>query len=122
MTVTATIPIETSPGVDMSEAFSFQITVVDSCETTTLNFDPAVANMLAYVNLGADTQTVLATDTASATYGNLDGFTLCGARTYTISPSTYSFLTISGDELTLVSTDPAEATASPISISISATL
>ena len=122
VTVTATIPVETSPGVNMSEAFIFQITVIDSCDTTVLNFDPVVANMLAYVNMAADTQTVLARDTASATYGNLDGFTLCGARTYTISPTTYPFLTISGNELTLVSTDPTEATASPISISISATL
>ena len=65
---------------------------------------------------------MLATDSASTTYGNGDGFTLCGSRTYTILPTTYPFLTLSGDLLTLVSTDPAETTASPISISISATL
>ena len=35
---------------------------MDHCDTTTLNFDPIVIDMLAYVNLNADTQTVLATD------------------------------------------------------------
>ena len=78
--------------------------------------------MLAYVNQAADTQTVLATDTASYTYGNADGFTLCGPRTYSIAPSSYTFLSITGDVLTLQSTDPAEATASPITITISAEL
>ena len=61
-------------------------------------------------------------DSASTSYGNGDGFTLCGSRSYTISPTTYPFLTISGDVLTLESTDRTEATASPITISISATL
>ena len=61
--MTATIPLETSPGVLMSATFSVQITIVDACDTTTLNnFSPQVADMLAYVNLGSDTQTVLATD------------------------------------------------------------
>ena len=87
-----------------------------------MTFDPAVSNMVAYVNQGAVTQTVLATDTASATYGNNDGVTLCGTRSYTISPPTHSFLTLSGDVLTLQSTDSAEATSSPITITISAVL
>ena len=65
---------------------------------------------------------MLATDSASTTYGNGDGVTLCGARRYTISPTTYPFLSITGDVLTLVSTDPSEATASPITITLSATL
>ena len=65
---------------------------------------------------------MLAKDSASSAYGNGDGFTLCGTRTYTISPTTYPLLTISGDVLALVSTDPAEATSSPIAITISATL
>ena len=122
VTVTATIPVETSPGVNMSDSFSFQITVIHPCYTTTLSFNPTVLNMLAYVNMAAETQTVLATDTASTSYGNGDGFTLCGPRTYSISPGTYSFLTLSGDVLTLASTDPTEATHSPISITISASL
>ena len=78
--------------------------------------------MIAYVNLGSDMQTVLATDTASATYGNLDGVTLCGSRTYTITPTTNSFLDLSGKVLTLQSTDTSEATVSPITITISAVL
>ena len=87
-----------------------------------MTFDPAVSNMVAYVNQGAVTQTVLATDTASATYGNNDGMTLCGTRLYTILPTTHSFLTLSGDVLTLQSTDPSEATTSPIIITIEAVL
>ena len=59
---------------------------------------------------------MLAKDSASSAYGNGDGFTLCGTRTYTISPTTYPLLTISGDVLALVSTDPAEATKSLIKV------
>ena len=78
--------------------------------------------MLAYVDLSADSQTVLATDSASTSYGTMDGVSLCGSRTYSIAPTTHSFLTLFGDTLTLQSSDPAEATASPITITISATL
>ena len=58
VTVTATIPIETAPGsgVYMSDSFAFSIYVRDACDTTTLSFDPAVSDMLAYVNQGAETQ------------------------------------------------------------------
>ena len=52
--IAATIPLETSPGVEVSDSFIFQITVLDSCDTTTLSFNPVVSNMLAYVNLAAD--------------------------------------------------------------------
>ena len=65
---------------------------------------------------------MLATDTASATYGSGDGVTFCGARSYTISPTTYSFLSLTGDVLSLASTNPAEKTTSPITITISAQL
>ena len=78
--------------------------------------------MLANVNHGAETQTVIATDTASTSYGTLDGVSFCGPRSYSIAPSGYTFLSISGDVLTLQSTDPAEATTSPITITISAKL
>ena len=78
--------------------------------------------MRAYVNLVADTQTVIATDSASLTYGTTDGVSLCGPRTYSISPTTYSFLTLFGDTLTLQSTDPLEATVIPITIKIEAKL
>ena len=124
VTVTATVPVETAPGsgVNISDTFSFTITVIDACETTTMSFNPIVTDMLAYVNLAADTQTVLAKDTASGSYGNLDGFTLCGSRSYSISPTSYSFLSLAGDVLSLVSTNPAEKTTSPITITISAQL
>ena len=122
--MTAEIPLETSPGsgINISDNFTFQITVSDSCPTTTLNFDPVVTNMITYVNLGAETQVVLAKDTSSTSYGNNDGQTLCGPRTYSISPTTHSFLSLAGDTITLVSTDPSEHTASPITITISVTL
>ena len=55
VTVNATIPPESPPGVNMSDGFTFLIEVLDPCETTNLNFDPPVTNMLAYVNLAADT-------------------------------------------------------------------
>ena len=78
--------------------------------------------MLAYVNSAADTQLVLASVTASWTNGDGDGFTFCGPRSYSIAPTTYSFLTLTDNVLTLQSTDPAEATTSPITITIRATL
>ena len=56
------------------------------------------------------------------TYGP-DGFTFCGPRSYSITPSTYSFLSLSGDgTLTLVSTDPSEETITPVITTIEATL
>ena len=78
--------------------------------------------MFFYVNLGAETQVVLAKDTSSTTYGNNDGQTLCGPRSYSFSPTTHSFLSLTGDTLTLVSTDPSENTTSPITITMSVTL
>ena len=122
--MTAEIPMETSPGsgVNISDNFTFQITVSDACPSTTLNFDPIVSDMIAYVNLGAQTQVVLAKDTSSTTYGNNDGQTLCGPRSYSISPTTHSFLSLVGDTLTLVSIDPSEHTSSPIVITMRVTL
>lgn len=39
----------------MSTTFSFQVNVSDICPSTTLSFSPIVSNMVAYVNLGAET-------------------------------------------------------------------
>ena len=39
----------------MSDEFTFSIEVLDPCETTTLNFDPVVISMQAYVNIAAVT-------------------------------------------------------------------
>ena len=64
---------------------------------------------------------MIAVDSASTTYGLMDGTTLCGPRTYSIGPTSYSFFSLSVDILTLISTDPIEAT-SPLSITITATL
>jgi hypothetical protein len=46
---------------------------------------------------------------------------LCGARTFTISPTTYSFLSLSDNVLTLYSTVPSEASA-PITVTVTAVL
>ena len=55
-------------------------------------------------------------------YGARDGVTLCGPRTYTIAPATYSFLDLIGDTLILQSTNPSDATVIPITINIEAKL
>ena len=46
------------------ESFNFSIEVIDLCASTTMTFAP-VTDMLAYVNLATETQTILATDSAS---------------------------------------------------------
>lgn len=79
--------------------------------------------MTSSVGHGATTQVVLARDSSSATYGNGDGFTLCGSRSYTITPSYPSILSLSsGNTLVLSTDDISEVTAAPISITISASL
>ena len=88
------------PSVTAATA-TFTIEIVDYCAITTLSFDPLVTNMLAYISLGSDTQTVNAIDTASTTYGAADGVTFCGPRSYSISPSTYTFLGLTSNTLTL---------------------
>ena len=53
----ATIPIYIPPGSGqlVSDTFEFNVIIEDVCETTTLNFDRTVSNMLAYVSSAADT-------------------------------------------------------------------
>ena len=64
---------------------------------------------------------MIAEDLASTTYGAMDGITLCGPRSYTVTPASLIFLDLTANTLTLLSTDPTEAT-SPLSITITATL
>ena len=64
ITITISAKLDSYPDVP-AVVQTFDIEILDPCETATLSFDPAVTNMLAYVNEAADTQTVLATDTAS---------------------------------------------------------
>ena len=78
--------------------------------------------MQAFVNLAPDTQTVFGKDTASINYGTMDGTTFCGPRTYTISPTSNSFFSLTTEILTLQSTNPTEITTGPITITITATL
>ena len=57
--------------------------------------------MQAILGEGAITQTIVAIDTDSLNNGNMDGTTLCGLRSYTISPTSYSFLDLTANTLTL---------------------
>ena len=75
--------------------------------------------MVAYVSQGAFVQTATAIDTVGQTYANA---LFCGARTFTISPTTYAFLTLASGVLTLQSNIPAEATPAPMTITITAGL
>ena len=85
---------------------TFFVTVLDPCLGTSLSFDPVVENMIATVNQGATTQVVKAIDSVSFEDGG-DGLTICGPRTYSISPTTtHTFLSlIGGDTLKLESSD-----------------
>ena len=74
------------------------------------------------MNQGSILQTAVAKDTASTTYGAMDGTTLCGPRSYSIIPASYNYFSLSADTLTLVSTDITEVTVSPLSVTITATL
>ena len=67
--------------------------------------------MVAYISGGASVQTVDAPDVVSQGYGNMDGFSKCGSRTISISPSV-PWLTVSGDTVTLQSSTPSDAHAS----------
>ena len=58
--------------------------------------------MVVYISGGSLVQTIYAPDVASLGYGSMDGFTKCGTRTYTLSPS-FTWLTLVGDTLTLQS-------------------
>ena len=117
-TVTASFVNHPSTGATTQ---TFSVSVLDPCEKTILTFEPVVVDMIATVNLGAEIQTIQATDTAS--YLNEgDGLTLCGARTYSITPFDLSFLSLSDDNLELQSSDQGDFTASPISITVTAEL
>ena len=52
----------------------------------------------------------------------MDGLTACGPRSYTISPTSYTYLALELDTLTLGSTDFADVTSVPIIITVEATL
>ena len=117
MTVTATIT-----EVPLTTSFSFQLTVLNPCDLTNLAFDPTVADMLAYVNLGVKTQTVLAKDSASLTFGTFDGISFCGSRTYSITSSTHAFISLTVDVLTIASNDPIDADNTPVYVTVSAVL
>ena len=78
---------------------------------------------MTYVHQSAAIQTVTVSDSASTLYGNQDGYSLCGARSYSITPATYAFLSLSGNQITLQSSDVSDVTsAGPLPISVSVSL
>lgn len=90
------------------EDYDFTVTILHPCHSSTLD-PPVVADMLAYISLPADTQTISTPlDSVSGTLGNNDGITFCGTRNYAISPNTFSFLDLTGSLLTLQSNDPSD--------------
>ena len=98
MTITATL--DNYPLVAAASS-TFTIEVVDYCVSTVLSFNPVVADMQALVSQGSILQTVTVIDSASSTYGAADGVSHCGARSYTISPLSYTFLDLTASTLTL---------------------
>ena len=56
------------------------------------------------INTGTDTQTLSIEDTISKYYGNLDGTSYCGDRTYTLDHEV-EWLTFENDVLTISSVD-----------------
>ena len=61
------------------------------------------------------------TDTKSSSNGNNDGLTYCGARTYSFSPA-QTWLSISGNTITVASTSPADYSATAYSITMTTSL
>ena len=57
ITITISVKLDNYPDIPAAVQ-TFQIEIVDHCDTTTLSFDHAVTDMLAYVNLGADTHKI----------------------------------------------------------------
>ena len=100
ITITMTVVLDDYPLVSAATA-TFTIEVVDYCASTILSFNPAVTDMQALVSQGPIIQTVTAIDSASSTYGAADGVSHCGARSYTISPLSYTFLDLTAGTLTL---------------------
>ena len=57
VTITVNIPIETftGSGINMSASMTFWIQVNDPCNSAIMSYNPAIADMQAFVNLGPDT-------------------------------------------------------------------
>ena len=95
-----TVILDDYPLVSAATA-TFTIEIVDYCASTILSFNSAVTDMQALVSQGPIIQTVTAIDSASLIYGAGDGVSFCGGRSYTISPTSYTFLSLASDTLTL---------------------
>ena len=65
---------------------SFELQIMNPCLTTSLYFG-AISDMIYKFGDPDLTQKLLAIDQASVDYGNKDGLTLCGARSFSISTS-----------------------------------
>ena len=79
---------------------------IPECSETSLMME-TVPDISVVVNAGEVEETLAVPDTISSFYGNLDGFSLCGARTYALTENDYpAFLDFDGtDKLTITSED-----------------
>jgi hypothetical protein len=76
-----------------------------------------------YVGNANDLQTLAWTDTASTSYGNQDGSTLCGARTYSFQSGNGGWITlINSNQLKLLSTAANDDASSPYTVVVKAVL
>ena len=75
--------------------------------------------MTAYIDQGEDTQTVIVSDTHGQNIGNT---AICGAQTFEIIGTKPAAFSLSGSTLMLKSTSPADAMASPVTITLAASL
>jgi membrane-bound inhibitor of C-type lysozyme len=100
----------------LAHSETFTLTVKSDCENTTIT-DRTFNNMQTLVSGAADTQNIFFDNSIATSHGNSN---YCGGLTYTMSPS-YSFLTISGNTLTLSTTNPND-TGGPYTVTLTIAL
>jgi hypothetical protein len=101
-----------------STSFETTLTLVDTCPTTIIKPSP-INDMTATVNGGQiDQQLPSFTDSQSSSHGDKYGLTLCGPKTFTISPSNLSFFSLTGSTLSLKSTNPADVGSQVVTLTI----
>ena len=106
---TVTISVTLDSYTSITENVDIVIVVTDLCVSTSIDWrhpGSLYADMSIGVDLGSQSQTLKAIDTTSLTMGNLDGVTYCGTRTYAVVGTPQISVTIAGDQLSAVTTDP----------------
>jgi len=93
--VTTTISIPTT----LSTTASFTINVVHDCTIAVLT-DKTISNITYGVTLAQSDTNIFFGDSIRGTVFHTDS-TYCGARKYTLTPNTYGWLSITGDTMTV---------------------